>query len=384
MLVELHILQNFAPSNLNRDDTGSPKDCEFGGYRRARISSQCFKRAIRMDFRERSLMAPDALARRTKRLVEAVGKQLVARGRDAKNSRAVIESALGGLGIKLDDDGHTEYLLFLGEREIEAVAVVCDEYWDKIPAGAAAPASEADTSARARKKVAKESVPSDVKTALRDALNGRRAADLALFGRMLADVPDLNVDAACQVAHAISTNRVSMEFDYFTAVDDLQPKENTGAGMIGTVEFNSACFYRYANVDMALLTLNLNDDASLAVATLEAFIRASVSAIPSGKQNSMAAQNPPALVFAVVREHGLQSLANAFLQPVFPAEGKDLVTRSVIALDTHWRQLTRMYGTDGIGKTPVATYVDEALDALKGSRVGGVETLVADVLEAVR
>jgi CRISPR system Cascade subunit CasC len=383
MLVELHILQNFAPSNLNRDDTGSPKDCEFGGYRRARISSQCFKRAIRMDFRARSLMDVDTLAVRTKRLVDEVAERLVARGRDGDQARAVIESALGGLGLKFEE-GRTQYLLFLGGREIEVVADVCDQYWEKIPAGAAVPTGDADTSARARKKVAKEAVPSEVKTALRDALDGGRAADLALFGRMLADVPDLNVDAASQVAHAISTNRVSMEFDYFTAVDDLQPEENTGAGMIGTVEFNSACFYRYANVDMAQLTRNLNDDASLAVATLEAFIRASVSAIPSGKQNSMAAQNAPALVFAVVREHGFQSLANAFLQPVFPAEGKDLVTRSVMALDTHWRQLTGMYGTDGIKKMPVATYADDALDALKGSRVAGVEALVADVLEAVR
>jgi CRISPR system Cascade subunit CasC len=157
-------------------------------------------------------------------------------------------------------------------------------------------------------------MPEEIKKELNRLLNGGMAVDLALFGRMLADLPNKNIDAACQVAHALSTNKVSMEFDFFTAVDDLSPEEETGAGMMGTVEFNSACFYRYANIDLKQLTGNLAGDSELAQKAVEAFLRAAVATIPTGKQNSMAAQNPPSLVFAVVRDKGLWSLANAFVK----------------------------------------------------------------------
>src|SRR5690606_30773078 len=152
-------------------------------------------------------------------------------------------------------------------------------------------------------------------------LDGGRAVDLALFGRMLADLPDRNVDAACQVAHAISTHRVSAEFDYYTAVDDLKPDDTSGADMIGTVEFNSACYYRYANIDLRQLVKNLKGeaeevDAELAEAAVRAFLIASRDAIPTGKQNSFAARNAPSFFLAVVRDRGAWSLANAFVAPV--------------------------------------------------------------------
>src|SRR5262249_24761939 len=136
--------------------------------------------------------------------------------------------------------------------------------------------------------------------------------------------------------------------DYFTAVDDLNPREETGAGMIGTVEFNSACFYRYSNVALPQLAQNLEGDFDLAGRALEGFIRASVEAVPSGKQNSMAAQNPPSFVMVVVREAGLWSLANAFLDPVRPDGDGDLMRKSIERLDRHWGALTKMYGSKGI------------------------------------
>src|SRR5712692_1434798 len=103
MLVEVHIIQSFAPSNLNRDDTGSPKDCEFGGYRRARISSQCLKRAMRTSFREHHLLPEEQLARRTKRLVEEVGHRLGERGRDPEQAQVAVEAALASVGLKVDE-----------------------------------------------------------------------------------------------------------------------------------------------------------------------------------------------------------------------------------------------------------------------------------------
>jgi len=158
-----------------------------------------------------------------------------------------------------------------------------------------------------------------------------------------------NMDAACQVAHAISTHKVSMEFDFYTAVDDLNPKEETGAGMMGTVEFNSACYYRYANIDLEQLKMNLGNDEELARKTVEAFVRASASAIPTGKQNSFAAQNPPSFILAVLKRGGTPlSLANAFEKPVRPDREGGIVENSIKALDEYWTKLTKAYGWDRV------------------------------------
>lgn len=381
MLIELHILQNFAPSNLNRDDTNAPKDCEFGGYRRARISSQCLKRAIRTAFKEDDLLSPGDLAVRTKRLVESLVSRLESRGREVDQAQTVVHAALGGIGLSVDAEGMTQYLLFLGEREIDGLAEVCDRHWDTLTA-LVAPTNEA-ASGKAAKKQGKSAIPKEVTDALNQVLNGGRAADLALFGRMLADRADLNVDAACQVAHAISTNQVAPDFDFFTAVDDLNPAENAGAGMLGTVEFNSACFYRYSNVDVGQLRENLKGDEDLVARTLDAFVRASVAAIPTGKQNSMAAHNPPSLVLAVVRSRGPQNLSNAFIQPVRPTEAQELIEGSVARLDDHRGRLTGMYGAAGVEGSWVASLDGDGIQHL-GQQVTIDGLVQAAVQTAVR
>lgn len=391
MLVELHLIQNFAPSNLNRDDTGSPKDCEFGGYRRARISSQCLKRAIRTAFKSDELLPEEHLAQRTKRVLDALADRMAVQGKDKAEARAVAELLFKGIELTVAADGKTQYLLFLGEAEIVAAVDLCLERWDELRPLVAASVTSADGQggARARggardaKKAGKAAVPKVITDALRARLDGGKAADLALFGRMLADLPDRNIDAASQVAHALSTNKVSTEFDFYTAVDDLRPEDTAGADMLGTVEFNSACFYRYANVDLGQLTKNLGGDSDLVNRTLEAFIRAAVSAIPTGKQNSMAAQNQPSLVMAVVRERGLWSLANAFVKPIRPADDGDLVQRSIGALDAYWAKLAAMYGERGIRGRWVATLEDEAVVRLADARVPGVDDLIARVMATV-
>lgn len=386
MFVELHILQNFAPSNLNRDDTGMPKDCEFGGYRRARISSQCFKRAVRNEFDAVGLVENDSLARRTKRLVAELADRLKDAGRDIEEATSVIKLVLSGVELEVGSDDKTQYLLFLGNREIDKLANVCAKHWDELAPMAVANAApaEGDNTPRRRKRAAKEAIPREVRDATLQILDGGKAADLALFGRMLADLPDKNIDAASQVAHAISTNRISMELDYYTAVDDLKPDDTAGADMIGTVGFNSACFYRYANVDMGQLTRNLQDDEDLARQTLEAFIRASVNAVPTGKQNSMAAHNPPSFVLAVVRSSSLWNLANAFLKPVAPERGEDLALRSIRALDSYWGKLARMYGDDTVVGKWVVSLEEEGINNLKDSSVPSVDTLVENVLTGTK
>jgi CRISPR system Cascade subunit CasC len=167
---------------------------------------------------------------------------------------------------------------------------------------------------------------------------------VALFGRMLADLPEANQHAACQVAHAISTHRVEREFDYFTAVDDLGSADETGAGMIGQVEFNSATFYRYAALDAHKLLSNLQGDRDLALAGITAFTQAMVRAIPSGKQNSFAAHNPPQFVGVVLRHASPFNLANAFERPVWPDRQHSLTAQSVQALAAQERQLAVAYG----------------------------------------
>ncbi len=335
LFVEFHLIQNFAPSNLNRDDTGAPKDALFGGYRRARVSSQCFKRAIRLTAADQQLLPADSLGVRTKKLVSLLQARLS--GRDAEEAAGKIESALAAAGLKVKEDGKTEYLLFLGEREIAGFAALVEEYWDELEG---APVSAEGKKA---KKAAKASAPAEVVKKAKALLNGGKAVDVALFGRMLADLPEVNQDAACQVAHAISTHRVEREFDYFTAVDDKGDADETGAGMIGQVEFNSATFYRYAVVDAGKLRSNLQGDRELTLAALKAFTQAMVRAIPTGKQNTFAAHNLPAFVGVCLRHASPINLANAFESPVRPQADKSLSEQSVQAMAEHEGKLASVY-----------------------------------------
>jgi CRISPR system Cascade subunit CasC len=246
-----------------------------------------------------------------------------------------------------------------------------------------------------QKKAAEKALPAEVKNQLERALDGGKAADLAMFGRMLADLPEKNIDAACQVAHALSTNKVSMEMDYYTAVDDLKKADEPGADMIGSVEFNSSCFYRYANVNLSLLNENLHEDDDLVHKAVEAFLRASVDAIPTGKQNGSAAYNMPSLILAVVRERGLWSLANAFVQPVRPSAAKSLVQNSIEALDAYWGKLVDTFGAESIRYVGFCTLDEVPLQSLrKPGEKGGtdsvppskktLEDLIREVMSVVR
>jgi CRISPR system Cascade subunit CasC len=384
MILELHLLQNFAPSCLNRDDTNAPKDCEFGGHRRARISSQCLKRAVRRHFQEHRLIPREHLAQRTKRVIDAVAEQ--AQGKDPAAARAAAAALLAAGGFKAEDD-KTQYLLFLGQQEIDRLARLLLDHWDALARPPEpkepAPAEGKKKTAKKEKSEAKAALPPEVVKAVAKALDGGKAADLALFGRMLADLPEKNIDAACQVAHAFTVNKVSaMEMDYYTAVDDRKPEDTAGADMIGTVEFTSGCFYRYASLDVAQLAANLQGDRELARRTVAAFLRASVAAIPTGKQNSMAAHNPPDLVLAVARPHGRWSLANAFVQPVRPNEQGSLTANAIAALDAYWAKLTAVFGGDGLAAA-YCTTADRDLAALPGARVPGVAQLVDTALAAL-
>jgi len=380
MFVELHLLQSFGPSNLNRDDTGSPKDCEFGGARRARISSQCLKRAIRRDGEFATLLGQQGGVR-TRRLIVEIAEQLTPTRPVPEQVTKVVSQVFAEGGIERpqvargqeEEKDNTKLILFMDKAAIAAMVQEFRVRWKSLESGV---------------KEERQAILAELGRIL---AASARVPDVALFGRMI-EIDDkkpfgqqqLRVEAACQVAHAISTHKVGVDFDFFTAVDDLLPREQTGAGMMGTVEFNSACFYRYANVDVEQLARNLGGDRELTLRTVEAFIWAAVKAIPTGKQNSMAAQNPPSLVMAVVRERGLWSLANAFEAPVRPREGSGLIEQSMAALDAQWGKLARLYGEDGIRGVWVAHQEEGALlRALGKQQVDSVAQLIERVRAAV-
>ena len=328
--LEIHMIQNFAPSNLNRDDTGSPKDAFFGGSRRARISSQCLKRSIRTRFASdpADLIPDEHLAVRTQRVTERLSALLEERGRLTDDTDAIIEVALGVLKLTLKD-GQSQYLLFLGNQELDPVAELIDEHWDALSAPVPTEG----------KKGKQTKLPKELATGLDNALDGGKAIDVALFGRMLANLPHRNQDAAAQVAHAISTHKVEREFAFYTAVAALNTAADTGAGMLGTIEFNSACFYRYAALDLDLLAANLLGDNELAIRGVGAFLRASIVAIPTGKQNSFAAHNPPNFVGVSVRSNAIpRNLVNAFEKPVGNSDN-GLTDLSVALLIKEWLKL---------------------------------------------
>jgi len=343
-LVEVHLIQTVPPANLNRDDTGSPKDALFGGVRRARISSQSQKRAVRQFFSGLSLLRPEERAVRTRRLVHELVRRFP--DRPAEETRAVVIAALGSLGLGIEEEDRTQYLLFLGQREIDRIAQKLREHWDDLRA-LVSPVQDTEEKAttKQRKQSFAKAAPKAISDALAAVLDGGRAVDIALFGRMLADRPEWGKDAACQVAHAISTHRVDREFDFYTAVDELNPREETGAGMMGDVEYYTATFYRYADINLGLLLTNLEGDADLASRAVEAFLRAFVLTLPSGKQNTFAAHSLPQFVAFLVRKDGMpRNLAAAFEKPVFPRDDKSLTGASVEALMQYWQRLDQAYG----------------------------------------
>lgn len=198
--------------------------------------------------------------------------------------------------------------------------------------------------------------------------------EIALFGRMVADKPDWNVDAACQVAHALSVNTVTSEFDFFTAVDDLK-RDSSGADMIGTIQFGSSTFYRYLVLDIDAYLANLADGGAVdhdlreaARISVGAFIHAAVRSLPSGKQNTFAAHNPPGYILGVVRADQPMSLANAFLNPVRPSNDFDLCDTAALRLDSYFGQLMSTYGAEHVADIITLAVNPNVTAHLKSSR----------------
>lgn len=379
MFIELHLIQSFAPANLNRDDTGSPKDAIFGGSRRARISSQAFKAAIRREpvFAETTEVP---VGKRTKRMAEEVADQLAKLGRNKEEAKVVAEAFAGAYVKKNVDKGKTNVLVYLSEEEFSWMTEQLNQNWDIALH-------------EATEKKPKEKIIGDLVKELVNQTKGRTSApDVALFGRMLASEPTTNIDAACQVAHALSTHAVRMEMDYYTAMDHIKNDDVPGADMVGFTSFNSACYYRYLRIDWNELKKNLKDGA-LARRTVEGFMRATMSAIPTGKQNAFAAQNSTNFAMAVARQDGKSwNLVNAFETAVIPEydartnQAKTgYIEPSIKALDAYWHDLTSFY--DDSKAEATAVYVmnkhQDALNHLASYRKDKYSEWVSTIIDVL-
>lgn len=285
--LDLHAIQTLPPSNVNRDDTGSPKTAIYGGVRRARVSSQSWKRAMRQYFLQESA---ETLGVRSLNVIQYLADRIVAADSSVTEEKAmeVAEKIFNDVGIKTKEQ-KTKALFFLGKHQADQLA-------------AAAVHGEID------KKV------------LSQIFTHNPAIDIALFGRMVADNPSLNEDASAQVAHAISTHEVQTEFDFFTAVDDLAPEDNAGAGMLGTIEFNSSTLYRYANIALHDLMRQLGDKEQT-VAAAKLFIQAFANSMPTGKVNTFANQTLPQMLMINIRTDRPVNLVTAFENPVKSRKG---------------------------------------------------------------
>jgi CRISPR system Cascade subunit CasC len=329
-IVDVHVLQTVPPSNLNRDDTGSPKTARFGGAVRARVSSQAWKRATRTAFRGQ--LDQSELGVRSKRLVELIGDEIAKQDPDlAERAPALAKDVLDAVGIKTavpknkkDVPEEAGYLVFLSHRQVVGLAELAVE---------AGRAGEKPAKAEARRRA-----------------DTQHSVDVALFGRMVAEATDLNVDAAAQVAHAISVHAVQNEYDYFTAVDDhkkADDEEDAGAGMIGTVEFNSSTLYRFATVDVDRLAENLGD-AKATRRAVEAFVRSFVLSMPTGKQNTFAHGTLPDAVLITLRDTRSVNLVGAYEDAI---EGPSRIGTAIERLATHAREIQ-----DAYADAPVAAW----------------------------
>lgn len=270
LFLDIHAIQTVPPSNINRDDTGSPKTAQYGGVTRARVSSQSWKRAIRKYFYDKGHIQNSGI--RSCDIVNYIAKIIVEKDKSISNKNAIklVEKALKVVAAKLSTkDQKLKALFFISNNQADKFAQAClDKKTDK--------------------------------TELQEILKTDTSIDIALFGRMLADDPSLNEDASSQVAHAISTHAIESEFDFYTAVDDLAPEDNAGAGMLGTLEYDSSTLYRYANIALHDFYKQLGDKEEV-IDAVKLFVEAFVKSMPTGKINSFANQTLPQAVVVSLR-----------------------------------------------------------------------------------
>ncbi len=352
LFLDIHAIQTLPPSNINRDDTGSPKTAMYGGVRRARVSSQSWKRAMREYF----LMNAEQgiLGKRSKYIPSYLADKIMTMNKEISHEEALSLSnfIITSIGIQTEDD-KLKVLLFLSDAQIEHLAKeALREIAEKVNNEDITISTIIRNTNKQFEKIdnkekkgedrfkKKRSYLSEIFKVdkLKDTLKGNPSIDIALFGRMVADDSNLKVDASSQVAHAISTHAVQTEFDFFTAVDDLSPEDNAGAGMLGTVEFNSSTLYRYANIAVHELNKQLKDKEAT-IHAVKLFVETFSNSLPTGKVNTFANQTIPQAVIVTLRNDRPISLATAFEEPIKSSDGH--VDKSIQKLSQEFKRVEK-------------------------------------------
>jgi CRISPR system Cascade subunit CasC len=358
MLIEIHAIQNHSPANLNRDDLGAPKTCYFGGVLRSRISSQCLKRSIRMSDEFKRLLG----GIRTRKLAELICERITGKADAKKRAAKILEKC--GIKPRGEDDVRSDMLVYTTQEAIARMAKLLQNGGGK---------NDVELAEEFGKLISEStSVP-----------------DMALSGRMLETgvLKDTTVEAALQVAHAISTHEARPEVDYYVAADDV-PGEDAGAGYVDEALFGSACFYKYFSIDFETLKSNLKGQKELAAHTVGAFIRGAALSNPTGKQNSFAAHNPPDGMLVEMRSAPL-SYANAFARPA-TNDQRDIISQSVAQLAQYVRDIETGYGkpTKRFWFSPNLRYPLTVVDGsqerpLAESNLKSLEELIREVVKEI-
>lgn len=406
--LELHIIQSVPVACLNRDDLNSPKTAMFGGVQRARVSSQAWKSPIREEMK--AIEVTLFKGNRSRRMVSELSSKLQKKGIERDASVIISEHVadiIETLDSKTDGDGFKKIktLMFFSEAEYDAIV---DAVTDEIRSAAEAIRDLTATAAKvsevlkgtdeekkepAKKELEKlEKEMEKNRKALAKAFNDKKirdtiksvqlkdAADIALFGRMVANDHSLTVEAASMFSHALSTHKADSEIDFFTAVDDLQREEESGAAITGTLEFNSATYYRFAALNLDMLA----DADHLGAMTHEqrqsvvrAFIEATIKAMPVARKYTMNGNTVPVYVLGVVRRKGHPiQLVNAFENPV-PYSKKGFVIESIKRANAEFSDLKDTWGVDSVFAKAVVkgTLKEEIKESL-----GSIETCFLDNL----
>jgi len=345
--IQLHILTNYGPSNLNRDDLGRPKTVVIGRDQRLRVSSQCLKRAWRTSEVFEIVLAGH-IGTRTKGMGKKIYADLVSGGIKEKEAKEVAIKIAGVFGknkvVEKKEQLEIEQLVHFSIEEIVAIEVLV------------------------KNMINRKSGPSEEELKL--LRKNHDAADIAMFGRMLANNPAFNAEAAVQVAHAFTVHKATVEDDWFTAVDDLNKhEEDAGAAHLGEAEFGAGLFYLYVCIDRTLLKENLGNNEELAKNAISALVESVVTVSPSGKQNSFASRAYASYVLAEKGDKQPRSLAGAFLKPV---NGDDIFDDAVNILVNTRKAFNSVYGDKSEPKILNAVKGEGTLEDLKNYCVGGV------------
>ncbi|MFF2508678.1 type I-E CRISPR-associated protein Cas7/Cse4/CasC [Streptomyces sp. NPDC058067] len=372
--IEAHIIQSIPYANLNRDDTNSVKTVQYGGVNRTRVSSQSWKRAMRLRLQQR--LGQEAL--RTRRLAERIERHLIdERGWDSGLARRAAQHIVVASSVGAEPPARGQ-----ADGPWSSAAMVY------VPDSAVAELAELAQEHRLALEAAKDSKSLKQKDALVptdrvDAVLRSRNGIINLFGRMLAQVDDAKVDGAVQVAHPFTTHETDTEIDYFSAVDDVTHDwaDTTGSAHMGHTEHSAGVLYRYVVVDTRELLANLGDDTAAARDLITGFLDAAVLSLPQAKKNSTAPHSIPDLVHLAVREDRPVSYASAFEKPVRASREGGLTEPSITELDTYATAAEKLLGNTGVRFSAYASLAAKDLTGL-GSRLDSFDELIQGAADA--